>query len=95
MRLRHRERIEVYHNGEEITVWNALNVDMPYQIRGSKLSKEAYPDLATIEIIGGGPQPDYVTEWIAEELWHVFGIDDLDVFGIEVIDVEADDVERL
>lgn len=94
MSLRHRDRITVEKDGEEIDVWNFLNVDMPYQLRGGNPTVETYTDLADIEIGGSGPQPDYVTSWVADELWHELHLDNLEEkFGIEVIDIESDDVQ--
>lgn len=82
---------------EEIQVWNYLNVTLAHHVRGGNPTHETFPGSSRIETGGGGPEPDYVTEWVADELWHEHGID-LDTgdhFDIEVVDVEADEVLRL
>jgi hypothetical protein len=92
MTLRHRERITVERDGEELEVWNFVNVTMAHQIRGTGTLETFYGSSA-IERGGGHGEPDYVTTWIAEELQHEHGIDlPDDNFDIEVIDVESDDV---
>ena len=81
---------------EEIEVWNYLNVTLAHQVRGGNPTHETFYGSSRIEQGGGGKQPDYVTEWVAEELWHEHGIDlPTDEFNIEVVDVEADDVHEL
>lgn len=80
---------------EEIVVWNFVNVTMAHQARGSG-TIETFKDASSIEIGGGGPQPDYVTKWLAHELWHEFGIDlPSESFNIEVVDIESDEVSSL
>jgi hypothetical protein len=81
---------------EEIEVWNYLNVTLAHQVRGGNPTHETFYGSSRIEAGGGGPQPDFVTEWVAEELWHEHSIDlPTDEFDIEVIDVTADDVHQL
>jgi len=96
MNLRHQERITVEKDGEEIDVCNFLNVTMAHQVRGGNPTQETFYGSSRIEIGGGGPQPDYVTEWVAEELWHGHGIYlPTEEFDIEVVDIESDDVTVL
>lgn len=82
---------------EEIEVWNFLNVTMAHQVRGGNPTHETFLGESRIEKGGGaGGQPDYVTERVAEELWHEHGIDlPHDEFDIDVIDVESEDVNIL
>lgn len=99
MTLRHRETIDVGIDGEQIEVWNALNVTMAYQVRGGNPSAEKFPSEHVIEMLGGGTEPEYVTTWVAEALWHEVGIDlglfnsdGSEEFDIEVVDIESEDV---
>lgn len=94
--LQIQDRIEVEKDGEELEVWNFLNVTPAYQFRGGNPTKEEFPDLHRIEAGGGAGSVDYVTTWVAEELWHDLGIDlDRDRWEIEVVDVESDEVAVL
>ena len=77
---------------ERIEIWNFVNVSMAHQARGSGRS-ETYLEESRIEIGGGGKKPDYVTEWLAEQLWHEYGIDlPHEAFDIDVIDIESDEI---
>lgn len=81
---------------EKLEVWNFLNVTLAHQVRGGNPTHETFYGSSRIEQGGGGPQPDFVTEWVAEELWHEHGIDlPTDDFDIEVVDIESDEVHRL
>lgn len=98
MSLRHQERITVEKDGEEIDVWNFLNVTLACQVRGGNPVTEEFPGDHRITMGGGGTEPDYVTSWVAEELWHNYDIDLFDghrEFDIEVVDLEDDEVTVL
>lgn len=96
MTLRHRENIKVEKDGEKIRVWNFLNVDPAYQVRGGNPSLETFPDEHRIEGGGGAGPVDYVTSWVAKSLRDEVGIDlSRDRWSIEVVDVESDDVTVL
>jgi len=89
MSLKHRDTIEVYRDGEQITVYNWANVNQPAVLRGGNPTVELF-DCA----IGAGDSPetpDYITEWLAVQLEIEFGIDP-SRHGIEVIDIESDEV---
>lgn len=84
---------------EELEVWNFLNVKPAYQYRGGNPTKETFTESFTIHC-GGTPgmEPDFITKWVATELWHDLNltIETLnEEFGIEVIDIEADEVHLL
>ena len=81
---------------EELDVWNMINVTMAHQVRGGNPITETFPSESSIEIAYGGREPDYVTEWVAENLWHEHAIDlPTDEFDIEAVDIESDDVHIL
>jgi len=88
MSLKHRDTITVHRDGERIEVYNWVNLKQPALVRGASTIEKFEAE------IGAGDSsmdPDYVTEWVAEDLWHEFGID-VENYGIEAIDVESDEV---
>jgi hypothetical protein len=97
MNHKHQERLLVERDGEELAVMNALNVTLAHQVRGGVPTHETFHEASSIEPLGGGSEPDYVTRWVADPLWHEHGIDleTSDHFDIEVIDIESDDVTVL
>jgi len=90
--LQHRDRITVHRDGEEVEVFNWVNIKQPAVVRGGNPVVEKFD--AEIGAGDSSRTPEAVTEWVAEELWHEFGIEVAD-HGIEVIDVESDDVDVL
>ena len=87
------ERLTVVKDGEEIEVFNWVNIKQPAVVRGHNPVVEKFD-----AEIGAGDSPmtpDAVTHWVAEELWHEFGISDNDLRekGIDVIDVESEEVD--
>lgn len=84
---------------EELEVWNFLNVTniRRLQFRGGNPTMEEFDGDLEIQCGGGGPTPDFITDWVAEELWHELGVEDdqLESHGIEVVDIERDEVHRL
>jgi len=96
--MRHRERIEVAKDGEEITVWNFLNVSPAYQFRGSNPTMETFHSKTEITSGGGFRDVEYITSWVAEELWHELSLSEQtlnETHGIEVVDIESDEVTVL
>jgi len=88
--LQRRERIEVHRDGEDLEVFNWVNIKQPAVVRGSNPVVEKFK-----AEIGAGDSPvtpGAVTHWVAEELEVEFGIDPTDN-NIEVVDVTSDDVE--
>ena len=92
MNPRRRDRLDVVRDGEEIEVFNWVNVDRSAQV---------YAGAGQIEYfegdIGAGDSsmtPDAVTKWIAEELSHEFNIY-VEDHGIEVVDIESEEVDVL
>jgi hypothetical protein len=95
MSLKHRDVITVHldddDRDEEIEVYNWVNLSQPAVVRGAGSIEKFEAE------IGAGDSsmdPDYVTKWLAEDLWHEFGID-VDNHGIEAIDVESEEVTVL
>jgi hypothetical protein len=87
--LQRRERIEVERDGEELVVFNCVNIKQPAVVRGSNPVVEKFE--AEIGAGDSPMKPDAVTHWVAEELDVEFGIDPTDQ-GIEVVDVTSDEV---
>lgn len=91
MNVQHHDRITVAKDDEEIEVFNWVNISQPAIVRGIGDIEKFHPD------IGAGDssmKPDAVTTWVAEELWHEFGIE-MENYDIEVIDVESDEIQIL
>ncbi len=92
MNLSLRESIDIKRDGEEITVYNWVNVQQRAAVRGHN------PEVETFGAdIGAGdlPEtPEAVTPDVAETLDWEFGIDVSD-HGIEVIDPESEEVHVL
>lgn len=89
--LQHQDRIRVERDGEEIEVFNWVNISQPSVVRGIG-SIETFD--ARIGAGDSGIEPEAVTEWVAEELWNEFGIE-VEKHGIEVIDPTDDGVTVL
>lgn len=90
--LRRRERLTVVRDGDEVEVFNWVNIKQPAIVRGNN------PVVETFEAeIGAGDSPatpDAVTHWVAEELWHEFSVK-VEDHGIEVVDPTDEDVTVL
>lgn len=86
------ERLTVVRDGEELEVFNWVNVNQPAIVRGHNPVVDKYD--ATIGAGDASFEPDAVTTWVAEELEAEFGIDPAD-HGIEVVDVESEEVDVL
>lgn len=90
MKLQHRDRITVIRDGEELDVYNWVNIKQPAIVRGGNPVVERFE-----AEIGAGDSPmtpDAVTTWVAEELYHEFSID-VEDHDIDVIDVENEEVD--
>lgn len=77
-------------DGEEVEVFNWVNIKQPAIIRGHNPAVETFD-----AEIGAGDSPrtpDAVTTWVAEELEMEYGINPED-HDIEVIDPESEEVE--
>ncbi|SIS21759.1 hypothetical protein [Natronorubrum thiooxidans] len=86
------ERLSVVRDGDELEVFNWVNVDQPATVRGHNPVVETYD--AEIGAGDASFTPDAVTTWVADELRDEFHIDPED-HGIEVVDVESDEVSVL
>lgn len=90
MSLKHRETIDAQHpeTGEEITIYNWVNVVSPVVIYGGKSIEHFELD------IGKGDStvtPNYVTEWVAQDIYHEYTVE-VEDHGIEVIDPTDEEV---
>jgi len=92
MTLRHRDRLHVERDGEEVEVFNWVNVKHPAVVRGGNPVVERFD--AEIGAGDSTVEPDAVTEWVAAELDREFSID-VSEHGIEIVDVEDDSVSVL
>lgn len=90
-KLELQERIKVERDGEQIDVYNWVNVSKPMVIRGHNPTHETFE--AEIGAGDSPKTPDAVTHWVAEEMRYE-GIDPED-HGIDVIDPTADGVHVL
>lgn len=91
MGLTHRDVITVHRDSEELEVYNWVNLKQPSAVRGGQTIETFEADIGA----GDSPStPDYVTEWVAEDLWDEFGIE-VEDHGIEAIDVESEEVTVL
>jgi len=93
--LRHRDRIDVVRETddgerEELTVFNWVTLSNPKRFRGYNPTMETFDP----QIGAGDTQmaPDAVTKWGADEIQSEEHIDVRD-HGIEVIDIEDDDID--
>lgn len=94
--LQIRDRIDVERHGEELEVWNFLNVTPALQFRGGGVVREDFPDEYHIEAGGANGPVDYVTDWVANEIQHELNIDLTDdKWDVEVVNVGADAVTVL
>lgn len=90
--VRHKDRLTVAVDGQVIEVFNWVNATQPAVVRGGNPCVEKFE-----ASIGAGDMdrtPDAVTAWVADELDWAFGIDPED-HGIDIIDVESDEVDIL
>jgi len=90
MNLQQRDRITIERDGEEIEVFNRVNIRQPAVVHGGNPPVEKFD--AEIGAGDSPKTPEAVTEWVANELWHEFGIGVAD-HGIKVIDPDPDEVQ--
>jgi len=86
------DRLTVHHDGEEVEVFNWVNIKQPAVVRGANPVVEKFD-----AEIGAGDStrtPDAVTTWVARELEDEFGITVEDK-GIKVIDPTDEEVHIL
>jgi len=92
MNLKHNDRITVELDGEEIEVFNWVNVRQSAAVRGGNPTVEKFePNIYAADSF---QTPEAVTHWVAEELWHEFSIE-VEDHGIEVIDPSDEEVAVL
>jgi len=77
------ERLTVRIDGEELEVYNWVNLKQPAVVRGHNPAVEKFA--AEIGAGDSPMKPDAITEWVAEELWHEFNIV-VENHDIEIID---------
>ena len=92
--LRRREKFTVVRDGEEIEVFNEVNVK---QVKKKRVNIpaaviESFDEDPEIGAGGTSRTPDAVTHWVADDPDYALGIDP-EEYGIEVIDPADDDVE--
>lgn len=88
------DRLTVIRDGEEAEVFNhvTLTTEATHYIRANE--QETHPVRENIYPgdMQSGPAPDAITAWVNQWLIDEHRIDAED-HGIEVVDIEADDVE--
>ena len=87
--LRQRDSIEVERDGERVTVYNWVNLDQPVMIRSGGDLVERFN--AKVYAGDSAMSPDAITHWVAQKIDMDY-VADLETQGIEVIDVESDEV---
>ncbi|MCL9818346.1 hypothetical protein [Natronocalculus amylovorans] len=91
MNPKHADRLTVLHDGEEIEVFNWVNIEQPSVVRGIGQIEQFDPQIGA----GDSPTtPDAVTDWVAELLDAEYHIN-VERLGIEVVDVESEEVHVL
>jgi hypothetical protein len=90
--LRLNDSLTVRQGGEEIEVYNWVNIKRRSIVRGNNPVVEHGE--ATIHAGDSRIEVDAVTHWLGEELKFEFGID-VTEHGIEVIDPTSDEVDVL
>lgn len=93
MKITGRDRLTVERDGDRIELYNHVSVAMHHYVNSVNGYETFEPEVSKGDM-GGGPQPEAVTERVAAVLSHEFGIDTED-HGIEVVDVESDEVDVL
>lgn len=84
------ERYRVRHEGEEKTVHNTISYLRPVRFYPNSVEKFEPQSIAS----GDGMSIEYVTASLAERVM-MEDLIDLEAMGLEVIDVESDEVEIL
>lgn len=85
------DRYLVQRDGEELEVYNWCSLVRRHQIFANGSSEEFSPK------IGAGDStmtPEYVTERLADQLWHDHNIE-VENEGIEAVDINSDEVTVL
>ena len=86
-----RDRITVERDGERLDVFNWANVTEHKTIWGGAQVETRRGDVGAGD---SSAQPDAVTQWLADDLWSECLID-VEERGIEVVDVESEEVDVL
>lgn len=88
----HDDCIRVVIDGEEKEVYNWVTVGRRYRVRSNRrisFDPRIYPGDSV-----GGSGPERITQWLSDQIWDEFSID-AESHGIEVIDIESDEVTVL
>jgi hypothetical protein len=88
-----RDRINVIRDGEEVEVFNHVCVSRHFYVNSVNGHEEFEADIAKGDM-GDGPAPEYVTERVARLISDEFRVDVAD-HGIDVVDIDSEDVEVL
>lgn len=94
MSLKHYDTIPVeLADGTEVDVYNWVNLR---EVKESVVRPNMSETWPQVEIGAGDSRrtPEAVTEWLADRLWGEFDID-VEEHGIDIVDIESDEVTRL
>lgn len=93
--LRQQDVITVHRDGEEVEVYNWVSLERTQRavLRGD-LTSENYDEDPTVMDGEGVLVPEAVTQWVADDLAREYNVDVTEC-GIDVIDVESDEVDVL
>jgi len=85
------ESATVMEDGDEIEVFDHVSVSTKHYVNSVNSYETFEPDVVKGDM-GRGPQPEAVTERVAELLFAEFHIE-VEELGIEVIDPQSDEVQ--
>lgn len=93
--LRQQDVITVHRDGEDVEVYNWVSLERTQRavLRGD-LTSENYDEDPTVMDGEGVLVPEAVTQWVADDLAREYNVDVTEC-GIDVIDVESDEVDVL
>lgn len=92
---RQQDVITVHRDGEDVEVYNWVSLERTQRavLRGD-LTSENYDEDPTVMDGEGVLVPEAVTQWVADDLAREYNVDVTEC-GIDVIDVESDEVDVL
>lgn len=89
------DRVEVRHDGEEVTVFGWATVEVHEQTRFQAGSQETFRGTVRIEAGDGGiGVPEAVAPFLADAILDTYSID-VEDHGIDVIDPASEEVDLL
>lgn len=88
------EQVEVRADGERVTVWNWVNINLPAHVRGHNPITETFEDQMDINAGSTTQTPEAVSDLVAQNLEDEYRVD-VEEHGIDVIDPTAEEVDLI